>query len=70
MVAVRCPANGTGFKTRAARLACYFSRHRYSGRENAYIMSHAASLKMQKHYAEGFDASVMDRSLIDPRVKS
>lgn len=65
MMAVRCPST-TGFKTRAACLAGYFSRERWSGRERAYIMSAAAARKFEDHYARGFDASYMMRRLIPP----
>jgi hypothetical protein len=67
MMAVRCPS-ADAYKTRAAYLAEYFARDRYSGRENAYIMSQAAAKKFEAHYAAGWDAGIMVRRLIPPRA--
>lgn len=57
--AVRCTSNGGGFKTRAMRLIGDGLNGRYSGRENAYIVSKAKAEKFVKLYAEGWDAGVM-----------
>ncbi len=65
MMAVRCPSTD-GYKTRAACLAGYFANERYSGRENAYIMSKAAAGKFEKYYAAGYSASVMCHRLVAP----
>lgn len=67
MMAVRCPSTD-GYKTRAAYLAGYFARDRYSGREHAYIMSRAAALKFEAHYQAGWDAKTLTRELIPPRA--
>ena len=66
MVAVRCLSNGTGWKTRAMRLAGYFARERYSGRENSYIMTRAAALRFEEHFRAGFDAGAITRELVKP----
>ena len=66
MKAVRCPST-TGYKTRAARVAAYFARDRYSGRERAYIMSAAAARKFAWHYEFGWDAAYMTRKLLPPQ---
>jgi hypothetical protein len=57
MMAVHCISDGTGWMTRAMHLADHFARSRYSGRENAYIMSKAASAKFEAAYVAGKDAS-------------
>ena len=67
MMTVRCETAG-GWKTRAMRLAEYFSRNRYSHREHAYIMSPAAASKFEKAFKDGYDASYMSRELIPPAV--
>ena len=65
--AVRCPSDGTGFKTRAMRLASALNA-RYSGREHAYIMSPAKATKLVKLYAAGRDACAVTRKL-DPESR-
>jgi hypothetical protein len=65
MMAVRCPSD-TGYKTRAACLASYFARNRYSGREHAYIMSPSAAKRFEEHFTKGFGASCFSRTLIPP----
>lgn len=65
MMAVQTPSND-GLKTRAARLAAAISNSRYSGRENAYIMSKSAADKFQKLHAQGWDAGYMGRDLYPP----
>lgn len=65
MMAVRCEKE-SGWKTRAMCLAEYFSRNRYSGRENAYIMSPSAASKFEKAFKDGYDASYMYRELRPP----
>lgn len=69
-MAVHCPSNGTGWKTRAMRLADAIANGRYSGREHAYIMSQPAAKRFTKLYAEGWDASFMSRDLIAPEKES
>jgi hypothetical protein len=56
-IAVRCPPNGTGWKTRAARIASAVSS-RYSHREQAYIMSPSAAAKVRKLYETERDADL------------
>lgn len=66
-VAVRCPGKD-GFKTRAGRLAECIARGRYTGREQAYIMSPSAAKRFERLYAEGYDsASIFDYSILPPR---
>jgi len=65
MMAVCCEKE-SGWKTRAMRLAEYFSRNRYSGRENAYIMSPSAASKFEKAFKDGYGASYMSRELRPP----
>lgn len=60
-IAVRCPPNGSGWKTRAARIASAVSS-RYSGRESAYIMSPGAAAKVKAMYEAGSDADLGDKS--------
>jgi len=66
MMAIRCAPDGTGFKTRAARLAEVLSRGRYSNREGAYILSSAAAARFEKLYSEGYDGEIMGKALIPP----
>ena len=58
-IAVTCPPNGTGNKTRAARLAGLGFNGAWSNRCKAYILSPAAAEKVLTAYAEGRDACVM-----------
>jgi len=60
-IAVRCPPNGTGWKTRAARIASAVSA-RYSNREKAYIMSPSAAAKVKALYEAERDAELGDRN--------
>ena len=57
MLAVRVTGDGSGFMTRAQRLANYFGRSRYSHREGAYLMSPQAVEKLQAAWTAGQDAS-------------
>lgn len=54
-VAVHCPSDGSGIKTRAARLASAFNC-RWSNREKAYIMSPINAQRVMTAYREGRDA--------------
>jgi hypothetical protein len=56
LLAVSPRKDGSGYKTREARLAEHFSR-RYTGRENAYLLSVGAYRKLIAAYAAGRDAS-------------
>jgi hypothetical protein len=70
MMAIRCAPDGTGFKTRAARLAEVLARGRYSNREHAYLLSRAAAARFEKLYAEGWDGEIMGGALIQPPTDS
>lgn len=59
--AVHCPSNGSGNKTRAMRL-CAAVASRYTNRERAYIMSHAAAKRIVDAYNAGKDARLGDRN--------
>lgn len=65
MMAVYCPSDGTGYKTRAMYLACHLP-HRYSHREHAYIMSRKAAAQLLKLFAGGYDATVFGE-LVPPK---
>lgn len=54
--AVRCPSTD-GFKTRAARLAEYCARGRFTNRESAYIMGPRQLARFIELYNNGADAS-------------
>ena len=58
-IAVHCPSDGSGTKTRAMRIASAVSS-RWSGREKAYIMSPAAAAKVKAAFDAGKDASLGD----------
>jgi hypothetical protein len=71
MMAVVCkPAVGNmkGLKTRAMRLASSFANTRYSGRENAYIMSPAAAKKFAQTFKDGWDASAITGERTPPEA--
>lgn len=55
-MAVKCPSDGTGYKTRADRLCCALNG-RYSHREGAYIMSPSKAQKLAALFAAGRDAN-------------
>lgn len=65
-IAVHCHPNGTGLKTRAARLAAAISRHRYTNRERSYIMSPTAAVKFVRLFRDGYDANPMTDELEAP----
>jgi len=64
-VAVRPMPDGSGYKTRAHRLAEHFGRwvHRWKG----YTMSSKRAAEFEKLYAEGWDASTIMSELRPPR---
>ena len=66
MAAVRCPSD-TGYKSRAARLACALNA-RYSNREGAYIMSQPKARRLSELFNAGWDASTFGRELQAPEV--
>ena len=66
MMAVHCPPDGSGFKTRAMRLAETL-RGRYSRREDAYIMSVKKAARLMQLYADGWDGNYSGTSLIPPK---
>lgn len=55
-----------GFKERQHRLADSLSNGRYSGRENAYILSPGRAKKFQELWAAGWDASAVTGTLQPP----
>lgn len=57
MIAVHCPPDGSGYKTRAARIASGLPG-RYSNRERAYIMTPANAARMKRMYDAGSDADL------------
>lgn len=63
MMAVSTPSNGTGFKTRAMRLACAL-KGRWSGRERCYIMSPSKAAKMRELFDAGRDAWAVSQTII------
>lgn len=63
-MAVSCPSADI-FKSRAARIMGALNA-RYSGRENAYIVSPAKAAKFERLFAEGWDASTWSGALIAP----
>lgn len=65
-MAVHCQSNGSGFKTRAMRL-CEALRGRYSGREDAYIMSPTKATKLERYHREGWDATFVTAELVPPK---
>ncbi len=64
MVAVTCPGKD-GYKTRAGYLCSSICRERYSGREQAYILSPAQAERFYRLYLEGWDANIFG-NLIAP----
>lgn len=66
MMAIHVRSAGSGWKTRAHRLAGYFARERYSGREGAYILSRAAAAKFEEHFKAGYDGGFIERKLTPP----
>lgn len=66
MMKVGCPSPNS-FITRAGRLAAVISNERYSGRENAWIMSPAAAARFVKLYDDGADACRFTGT-IEPRA--
>jgi hypothetical protein len=60
-MAVHCPGDGSGYKTRAMRL-CAAVSSRWSNREKAYIMSAAAAKRVADAYAAETDVQLGDRN--------
>lgn len=56
MMVLMCTSDGTGFMTRAHRLAEHFGR-RYTKRENGYIMSPQSVDRFKEAYADGQDVN-------------
>jgi len=61
-VSVRCPSDGSGFKTRAMRLAEHV-KGRWSNREKAYVMSDAKGRRLVDLFNAGRDASSVTAEL-------
>lgn len=62
-IAVCCPSDGSGNKTRAMRI-CAAVSSRWSNREKVYIMSPAAAKRVKAAYDSGQDAQLGDRNSI------
>lgn len=67
---IHIPATGCGFKNRAMRLADAIARGRYSGREQAWIVSPTAAKKFETLFTQGWDACVMTYKLEAPDPKT
>ncbi len=57
--AIHTVSDGSGFKTRAMRLAGDHLKGKWSNREKAYIVSAAKVVKFEKLMADGKDCCVM-----------
>ena len=66
MMIVHCARDGSGFKTRAARLIGDGLKARWTNRCGGYIASPAKVRKFERLYAEGWDASCILGTLIPP----
>lgn len=65
---IRPKSDGSGFKTRAARLAeAKGIGGRWVHRSGGYTVSPAAARRFEKLYAEGWDASTWDGKMIEPK---
>lgn len=60
-IAVHCPSDGSGMKTRAMRIAAALPS-RYSNRERAYIMSPSAAKRLQDIFDAGDDAELEEKN--------
>jgi hypothetical protein len=65
-VLITCTPDGSGWKTRAMRLAGDGLRGRFSGREHGYIVSPSKAAKFERLYALGWDASAVTGELQPP----
>lgn len=61
---IRPVADGSGYKTRAARLASTFGK--WVNRSGGYTVSAAAARRFERLYYEGYDASVITGELQPP----
>lgn len=52
---MHCPSDGSGYKTRAARLATAFGG-RWVGRSGAYVMAPSRAAAALDHWQRGYDA--------------
>jgi len=68
-MAIHCASDGSGWKTRAMSLAERLANGRYSGRENAYIVSPTAAMRFERLYAEGWSASNFSNKLYPPKAE-
>ena len=64
--AIHCISDGSGWKTRAMRLACVLNG-RYSNREKVYIISPTKAVRFEKLFSEGWDAEFIGQELIPPK---
>jgi hypothetical protein len=67
-MAICCISDGSGWKTRAMLLAERLANGRYSGRENAYILSPSAATRFERLYAESWSASNFTNALYPPKA--
>jgi hypothetical protein len=67
MMAVHCPSDGSGLKTRAMRLCCAL-KARYSNREHCYIMSPSKAAKLERLMEGGWDAGFCSIEFIPPQT--
>lgn len=66
---IRCPSDGSGMKTRAMCLASAKGiGGRWTNRSGGYVVSKPAAERFQRLYAEGYDASWWDGSIIPPNL--
>ena len=59
-IAIHCKPDGSGLKTRAARLLSAIAGNSYSNREKSYIVSPRQAEKFLKLFTEGRDADLGD----------
>lgn len=65
MIVARCPSDGSGYKTRAARLAEAL-HGRWSHRQGGYVMSRRGADRLVAYYRDGWDASYISATLQPP----
>lgn len=66
MFKIQTRPDGSGYKTRADRLAASLANGRYTHRERAWIMSEKKAGKFEDLYNKGFDACIITGELIQP----